>query len=73
MPPMPMLALNLQSEDTARFAPALSFGIADPLPSQRWTPPRDAGFYDLQPEEAVATLELARTESAWAPTVRLGL
>ena len=70
---MTLLALNLHAEDTARFSPALSFGVADPLPSQHWTPPRDAGFYDLQPEEAAVTLELAATESAWAPTVRLGL
>lgn len=71
---MPMHALNLHSEPSARHAVVLSFGIASPLPSQRCAPPAEqAALYDLLPADEAPALELAATEAAWAPTERLGL
>ncbi|MFN4116727.1 MAG: hypothetical protein ACK4F7_09570 [Inhella sp.] len=71
---MPMHALNLYSDPQPRFAAALSFGIASPLPSQHCAPPAEqAALYDLLPADEAPALELAATEAAWAPTERLGL
>lgn len=71
VPAMPTLTL-LPEEATA--AASLSFGIANPLPSQPLAPAvTPVAFYDLLPAEDTPPLELASTEAAWAPTERLGL
>lgn len=70
---MTYATLNLQPESNSRFTAALSFGIANPLPSRRWTPPGEAVLHDLQPADSAPVLDLSRTEAAWAPTEHLGL
>ncbi len=52
----------------------LSFQFADTLPSHSWEPPKMALLQldDMEPEP-MAELHIGRMESAWAPTVHLGL
>lgn len=52
----------------------LSFEFADTLPSQAWEPPRLALLQldDMTPEPG-GDLQLGRLETAWAPTLQLGL